>query len=81
MELEKRQIFWESKKLSESDLDHLTDLWLHVFGNNKAKHTNGNHYFLQEILEHGEVNWKLWQNKLHPELREIILSKYPQLTK
>lgn len=67
--------------LADSDIKRLTDLW-HIYGmhaKDDGRQTTGNHYFLQGIVEHTVIEWKEWKKKLHPELREIIKTEYPQL--
>ncbi len=72
------QSFRARYKLSPYDMKRLLECFM-VYGNNAPKHTNGSHYFIQEIIHHNYVDWKSWHKKLHEELKELIMSEYPQL--
>lgn len=67
--------------LEQSDLDYLWGLFVD-FGMTKGdgeNRTKGNHYFLQGICQYLSVEYKTWGNKLSPNIKEIIKTKYPQL--
>ena len=66
--------------LKSKDIDYLAELWLKIYGNQGAKTSSYNHHYLQGIIEHGINEWKFYGKKIHPELRKIIIEKYPQLT-
>jgi len=74
-----RKLFRKKFNLEcEKKYSRLFNLWM-IYGNNGIKHTNTGHYFIQEVIEHNFVDWKGWNKKLHPELKEIIKNDYPEL--
>ena len=54
--------------LTEEQRAKLENLWFR-FGNHGIKHTNGNHGFIQGLIEHG-YDFRLMRNKYTPPTPE-----------
>lgn len=60
------------------------DLW-YLFleygmtGGEAPHRSRANHYFLQGVCEHLEIEWHSWKSKMTKDLKEIIEQQYPQL--
>lgn len=76
-----KEKFLNHFKLTEKDFTHLWSLFLEYgMTRGEAKHrSKANHYYLQGIGQYLSVGWKTWNKNLTPELKEIIVEKYPQL--
>lgn len=78
---ELRDRFKKKYNLSEKDWSDLWGLFLEygMTGGSRPHRSTANHYFLQGISEHLEVEWDSWKSKITKELKEIIKNRYPQL--
>ena len=73
--------FKEKYNLSDKDWTYLWDLFMEYgMTRGEASHrSKANHYYLQGICEHLEIEWHSWRCKITKELKFILQFKYPQL--
>ena len=72
--------FFEFFKVTEEQLSELWEVFME-YGMTKgeAEHrSKANHYFLQGICQYHSVEWKTWNKKLTPFVKNLIETKFPQ---
>lgn len=78
---DQREKFKAKYNLSDIDFSNLWELFLEYgMTRGEAPHrSRANHYYLQGISEHLEIEWSCWKGNMTKELKAIIKEKYPQL--
>lgn len=79
----RREMFCKHFNITENDMTSLWRLFMDAgmtkYDRENEWHNKANHYFLQGICEHREVEWSTWCDSITYQVKLVIENRYPQL--